>query len=95
MWAKLMLAVALIHFGDASRTNYWRYLLPFGKPSSPIAIDVNAREFFAVIVVDGDSPIPVLATLVAAEATIVIRSGVGNQFGVLPRHTTQVAGSRG
>jgi hypothetical protein len=75
MWAKLMLAVALIHFGDASRTNYWRYLLPFGKPSSPIAIDVNAREFFAVTVVHGNSPVPMLAAPVAMDATVRIRFG--------------------
>jgi hypothetical protein len=67
--------VALIHFGDASRTNYWRCFLPFSKPSSPIAIDVNAREFFAVTVVHSDAPVPVPAALVAMDVAVSIRSG--------------------
>jgi hypothetical protein len=65
----------LIHFDNTSGANYWGCFLALGKPSSPIAIDINAREFLAVIVVHGDSPVPVLATPVAMEATVRFRFG--------------------
>jgi hypothetical protein len=64
----------LIHFGDASGPNYGRPLLALGKPNSPIAIGINASEFLAIIVIHGDLPVPMLATLVAMEATVSIRS---------------------
>jgi len=55
----------LINLGNARAFHDWGLLLPKGEGLGPFAVDVNPREFFAVVVIDGDLPMAVPPSAVA------------------------------
>jgi hypothetical protein len=58
----------LVDFEDASRLDDGRLLLALGKPLGALAVDINAGEFFAVVIVDGDLPVAMPAPTILVEA---------------------------
>ena len=58
----------LIDFEDPGSADDRRFLLPLGKPNSPLSIDIHPGKLFAVVVIDGDLPVPMLAAFVVAES---------------------------
>jgi hypothetical protein len=60
--------VRLIDFDDSSRLHDRRLFLSVGEARRALPVDVNAREFFSVMVVHGNLPMTVLAAPVAPES---------------------------
>ena len=58
----------LVHFEDASSLDDRRPFLAFRKAGGFLAIDIDASEFLAVGVIDGDLPVAVLPAAVAAHS---------------------------
>ncbi len=46
---------------DARSLHHRRLLLPLGELGGLSAVNVHARELFAIVVIDSDEPVPVLA----------------------------------
>ena len=59
---------ALIHFENACRSHYRRFLLPRGESLGSVTVDINARESLAVAIEDRHLPVAVFAPLVAMES---------------------------
>lgn len=59
---------ALIDFEDASGFDNRGPFLSFGKPLRTLAIDINARKFFTVMIEDGDLPVLVFAASITLHA---------------------------
>jgi len=57
-----------VYFDDSSRLHDRRLLLPFGETRRALPVNVNPREFFPVMVVNGDLPMTVFAPPVAPES---------------------------
>lgn len=57
----------IVHFTDPCSANHGRALLALGEPLGAFSVDIYAREFVAVVIVDGDFPMSMLATAVAGE----------------------------
>ncbi len=60
-------ARGLVDLGHARRLYHRRLLLPFGELRRFGAVRVHPREFLAVMVIDGNLPVPMLAPLVFPE----------------------------
>jgi hypothetical protein len=58
-------AAQLINFHDTRGFNDGRFLLSLGKTLGPFAINIDAAELLAVVVIDGDLPMAMLAPAVA------------------------------
>lgn len=57
-----------VDFDNASGLHDGRLLLSLGKARRTLSIDVNSREFFAVMVVNRDLPVTVLAPPITPES---------------------------
>ena len=57
--------VVSIHFHDAGSFHNGRLLLPLGKALGPFPINVYPGKFLAVVIVNGDLPVLMLAPAVA------------------------------
>src|SRR5271167_497395 len=57
-----------VHFHDARCFHNRRFLLALRKARRPLAINVDARELFPVVIIDGYLPMPVFAPAVTAIA---------------------------
>jgi hypothetical protein len=62
-----LLGFGLIDFEDPGGLDHWRLLLTFGEALGTVAVDIDASELFAVVVVDGDLPMAVLTSAVGLE----------------------------
>ena len=60
-------ASRLIHFHNASCFHDGRLLLPFGKLLGAFAINIDATEFLAVVVIHGNLPVTMFAPAVLVE----------------------------
>jgi hypothetical protein len=60
--------VHLIDFDDSRRLDDRRLFLPLGEACRALPIDINPREFFAVMVINGDLPMTVPAPAIAPES---------------------------
>ncbi len=56
-----------VDFDDTGALNDGRFFLPFGKVLCALAIDINSRELFTVVIVDGDLPMAMLSPAVLVE----------------------------
>ena len=56
-----------IDLDDTGAFNDGRFFLPFGKVLGAFAVDINAREFLTVVVVNGHLPMAVLSPAVLME----------------------------
>jgi hypothetical protein len=74
------LAARLIDFHDASCLHDGRFFLAFGKTLGALAIDVDATELFAVVVIHGDLPMAMLASAVAAKPAGTFAFCLGSLF---------------
>ena len=75
------LTARLINFHDARGFNDGRFLLSLGKTLGPFAINIDAAELLAVVVIDGDLPMAMLASAVALKpARTLIRFWLGTLF---------------
>ncbi len=68
----------LIYFHDPCGFDDRGFLLALCKPRGALAINIHARKFLAIAVIDGYLPMPVLASLVPVES--------GGSFGWLLFH---------
>ena len=59
-----------VDFANARRLHDGRSPLPVGKMLCALAVDVHAREFLAVVVIDGHLPVAMLAALVAIQTLL-------------------------
>jgi hypothetical protein len=57
----------LIHFQNASRFHDGRLLLTLGEPLGAFAIDVDATELLAVMVIHGNLPVAMFAPAILVE----------------------------
>ncbi len=57
----------LTDLNDARRLDDRRFLLPFGKFRGLGAVGVNPAKLLAVVIIDGDLPVPMFAPLVLTE----------------------------
>ena len=72
------LAARLINFHDTRGFNDGRFLLALGKALGAFAIDIDAAELLAVMVIDGDLPMAMLASAIALKpAGTLIRFWLG------------------
>jgi hypothetical protein len=58
----------LVNFHDARRLHYRGLLLPLGKLLRALAINVHAREFLAVRVIDSYLPVMMFAPFIVAHS---------------------------
>jgi hypothetical protein len=82
-WAQIYgakLAVSLIDFHDPSCLHDGRFFLAFGKPLGALAIDIDATEFLAVVIIHSDLPMAMLASAVAAEPARTFAFCLGSLF---------------
>jgi len=56
-----------VYLNDTRALNDGRFFLPLGEVFGALAVDINAREFFTVVVIDGDLPVAVLSPAVLVE----------------------------
>jgi len=68
-----------VNLEDASGTNDGRLFLPLRKSIGALAVDIDPRELFAVLIVDGNLPVPVLAPPVFFEPAVF----AGSRHGLL------------
>ena len=75
------LAARLINFHDTRGFNDGRFLLALGKALGAFAIDIDAAELLAVMVIDGDLPMAMLTSAVALKsASAFISFWLGTLF---------------
>ena len=75
------LAARLINFHDTRGFNDGRFLLALGKTLGAFAINIDAAELLAVVVIDGDLPMAMLAPAVALKpAGTLVRFWLGSLF---------------
>lgn len=60
-------AKRLIDFHDARCFHDRRFLLAFGKPLRTFAVNIDARELFAVVIVHGDLPVAMFTPSILVE----------------------------
>ena len=65
----------LIHFQNSGRFHHRRLLLTFGEPLGTFAIDIDATELLAIVVIHGDLPVSVFASSVLVEPAGTFGSG--------------------
>jgi hypothetical protein len=58
----------LVHFHDSRGLHDRRLLLAIGKPRGSLAVNVDAGEFLAVVVIHGHLPVTVFPPTVAVHA---------------------------
>jgi hypothetical protein len=74
-------AARLINFHDTRGFHDGRFLLALGKALGAFAINIHAPKFLAVVVVDGDLPMAMLASAVALKpAGTLVRFWLGTLF---------------
>ena len=56
----------LVDFEDASRLDHRRLLLAPSKALGAFAVDIDTRELFSILIIDGNLPVPMLAAAVTA-----------------------------
>jgi hypothetical protein len=71
----------LINFHDARRLHYRRFFLPLRKLLRAFPVYINAREFLAVRVINGNLPVMMLAPFIMAHSAGFLRLGF---FHVVP-----------
>ena len=59
---------ALVYFQDSGSLHDGRFLLPIGEALGAIAIDVDSRKLFAVVIIDGHLPMAMLSAAVFAQS---------------------------
>jgi hypothetical protein len=75
------LAAKLINFHDTRGFNDGRFLLALGKTLGAFAINIDAAELLAVVVIDGDLPMAMLASAIALKpARTLISFWLGTLF---------------
>jgi hypothetical protein len=71
----------LVNFHDARRLDYRRFFLPLRKLLRALAVYIDACEFLAVRVVNGNLPMVVFAPFIVAHSAGFLRLGF---FHVVP-----------
>lgn len=56
-----------VDLDDTGAFNDGRFFLPFGEVLGALAVDIDARKFFTVVVINGDLPVAVLSPAVPLE----------------------------
>ncbi len=65
----------LIHFHDARRLHHRGLFLPLGKLLRALPINIHAREFLAIRVIDSYLPVMMFAPLIVAHPAGFLRLG--------------------
>ena len=71
-----MKAAALVHFENARGPHHWGTFLAGGEALGAIAVDIDARESFAVAIENRHLPVAMFAPLVTLEPRSFFPHGV-------------------